>query len=766
MQVSVPADNRRRLVGREEHQRVLAGLISNARNGISGSMVIRGEPGIGKTSLLQDAAIRAAGVQRISLVGFEAESAIPFSGLQRLTTPLAEHRTTLPERQQQALLVATGTLDGPPPDRFLVGLAVLGLLAEAGQDEPVVCTIDEAQWLDSESLDVLTFAARRLQAESVAMLFAMRDDPRLDVWVAGIPTLRLSGLDPMASVVLLSASVPDTIDPLVAAQIARSTGGNPLALIDLAQELSIKQLTESGLTDEPIPIGHHLEAHYVRQARQMAPAVQLWLLVAAADSTGNVDLIRRGADHLGLSDQAADEAESAGLIELGQQAAFRHPLVRSAVYNAAPGADRRRVHDALSQAATALDLIELEAWHAAKATVGTDRAVADRLEQVADRAGRRGGFASRAKVLARAAELTPSGGQRNGRLIAAAEASLAAGGAQVGFNLIDSIDDKSLDAVQRCRTTAVKAALALFTADPSQLVWGAARMLDAAAVVHGIDPRLEQTALIRAFEYCLPSERLTQGVTLAELGARLRDGAEVMDGAAATILRGLGAHILLPYAEAVPIMREAVDTLLRLEDGDELLRLGAVSVALTTALWDERARADCLMRAADIARDAGSLQVLDTTLWILSLAELSGGTPRRAGEYIEQVRELRRAIGYEAEHVVNAAYLAWVGAPRAQVEALAEAMRLTGFGGVQASAVGALALRDLAEGHYRDAYHRLKPLIDDPFLQVTPLQHPDFVEAAVRSGHPGEAPVLVETLTAMADANLSPWARGVKWRIH
>jgi DNA-binding CsgD family transcriptional regulator len=211
-------------------------------------------------------------------------------------------------------------------------------------------------------------------------------------------------------------------------------------------------------------------------------------------------------------------------------------------------------------------------------------------------------------------------------------------------------------------------------------------------------------------------------------------------------------------------MREAVDTLLRLEDGDELLRLGAVSVALTTALWDERARADCLVRAADIARDAGSLQVLDTTLWILSLAELSGGTPRRAGEYIEQVRELRRAIGYEAEHVVNAAYLAWVGAPRAQVEALAEAMRLTGFGGVQASAVGALALRDLAEGHYRDAYHWLKPLIDDPFLQVTPLQYPDFVEAAVRSGHPREAPDLVETLTAMADANGSAWARGVAVR--
>ena len=187
-------------------------------------------------------------------------------------------------------------------------------------------------------------------------------------------------------------------------------------------------------------------------------------------------------------------------------------------------------------------------------------------------------------------------------------------------------------------------------------------------------------------------------------------------------------------------------------------------MALTTALWDHRARAACLERAADVARDAGSLQLLDTALWILSLAELSGGTPQRAGQYMEQVRELRRAIGYEAEHVVNAAHLAWIGAPRPQVEAIAEAVRLTGFGGVHSSAVAALALRDLAEGHYRDAYNRLKPLIDDPFLQVTPLEYPDFIEAAVRGGYQADAPPLVEALTAMADANGSVWTRGVAVR--
>ena len=279
---------------------------------------------------------------------------------------------------------------------------------------------------------------------------------------------------------------------------------------------------------------------------------------------------------------------------------------------------------------------------------------------------------------------------------------------------MNRLDDAALDPVQRCRAALVRASFALFTPDPAELVWGTARLLDAAAAVHRLDPQLEQTTLIRAFENCLPPERLLRGVTLSQLGERLRDGARVADGIAAVILDGLAAHILLPYAEAVPIMRRAVEELLAIEDDQELLRLGAVGVALTTALWDHRGRDACLQRAAEAARAAGSLQLLDTTLWILSLAELTGGTPRRAGAYIDQVRELRRAIGYPAEHVVNAAYLAWVGAPRPQIEALAEAMRQAGFGGVHASAVAALALRDLAEGHYRDAYQRLRAVDRGP----------------------------------------------------
>jgi DNA-binding CsgD family transcriptional regulator len=757
------ADGPIELLGRDEPRRTLAGLISNARNGIGGSLVIRGDPGVGKTALLLHA-LSAGRLEPVRLAGYEAETTLAFAGLQRFVTPLANRLEELPTRQRQAVQIATGAIDGPPPDRFLVGLGVLGLLAEAGQHTPLLCVVDDAHWLDPESLEVLTFVARRLQAESVALLFASRDDPAMDVRLAGLTTLRLEGLAPAPAVALLGRTLASPIDPVAAARIARATGGNPLALIDLAHELSIEQLSASSLADEPLPVGHRLVEHYVRQVRQLPGSVQTWLLIAAADSTGNLELISRAAGRTGIAGGAGDAADRARLVDLDQAIRFRHPLVRAAVYNAAPGADRRRAHGALSAAAADLGLSDLEAWHAAKAQVGTNAGVARRLERVADRAGRRGGNTSRANVLAQAAELTPPGPLRNARLVAAAEAALAAGAAQIGLELVNRLDADALDPVQRCRTAMVRASFALFTPEPIELVWGTARLLDAAAVVHDLDPQLEQITLIRAFEHCLPVERLMRGVTLEQLGRRLRDGARAADGIAGVILEGLAAHILLPYAEAVPVMRHAVAALLAVEDDGELLRLGTVGVALTTALWDHQGRDACLRRSAEAARAKGSLQLLDTTLWIMSLAELTGGTPRQAGAYMDQVRELRRAIGYPAEHVVNAAYLAWIGAPRGQVEALAEAMRQTGFGGVHASAVAALALRDLAEGHYRDASHRLRPLIDDPFLQVTPLEYPDFVEAAVRAGRQDEALPVVARLTAMAEANGSAWTRGVALR--
>jgi DNA-binding CsgD family transcriptional regulator len=749
------------LLGRDPEQRQIHALLGNARNGRGGALLIAGEPGIGKTALLDATTSQTPGVRHLRVDGYESESMIPFAAIHRLVIPLREHLSFLSERHQEALGVAAGA-EGPAPDRYLVGLGVLGLIAAAGESMPVVCAVDDAHLLDSESLDVLAFVARRLEAESVAMVFAGRETPSLTAQTAGVEMLHLSGLSSDAAVRLLMSSLPEVIDPAAAAQIAVATGGNPLALIDLAGELTARELAETGFSDEPIPVGANLETFYLRQVRHLAPDVQQWLLVAAADSTGNLDLIDRAAQVLGLPGRPADAAEAAALVELAATVRFRHPLVRSAAYNAAHGPQRRQVHAALSAAADQLDLLELEAWHAAKATLGTDPAVADRLERVADLAGRRGGFSSRARVLAQASALTPQGREKYARLVAAAEAAMAAGAAQLAGSLLDDVDEDALDPVSRGRLISIRASVSIFVADPA-LMSATANMLAAAECFHGHDTDLEQTALIKAFEYLLPAERLAQGTTVAELGGRLSKGADLQEGTASTILRGLSAHILLPYHEAVPDMRAAMDAISAMRP-EELLHYGAISVALTTALWDDHARRACLERTAAAARDTGSLQLLDTALWIMSLAELYGGAPRRAREYMEQVRELRRAIGYDAENVINVALLAWAGAPRQQVEMIAEGAGAMGFGGVHSSGITGLAVRDLAEGHYREAYHRLKPFVEDPFLQVTPLNLPDFVEAACRSGHVPETIPHVERLEYLATANGSPWTNGAAHR--
>ncbi len=753
-------DGAPRVLGREAEERQIGALLTAARNGRGGSLLVVGEPGIGKTTLLASTSNR--GMRELQVTGYEAESTIPYAALHRLMLPLRSHVASLSEFHRQALRVASGTEPGPPPDRFLVGMGVLALVAAATDSTPLICTVDDAHHVDAESLEAMTFVARRLEAESVALVFAGRDEPRLTERVAGIPVLHLSGLAAAAAASLLQSALPEPIDPAAASQIATATGGNPLALLDLAGELDARQLTESSLADEPIPVGHHLEAFYLRRVRHLDPDLQQWLLVAAADSTGNVDLIRSAAKQLGVGDVLGEGAELAGLVTLDGTVEFRHPLVQSAVYNSAPGPDRRRVHRALSLAAADHALVELEAWHASKATLGTDPEVADRLERVADLAGQRGGFLSRASVLTQAAALTPAGETRNARLVGAAEATVAAGAVQVSNTLLDDVDPATISPPLHARMISLRATHAVFTGDPA-LLHGAAQMLEAADCFHGVDAGAEQAALIRAFEFTLPAERLAQGLTLPELGRRLSEGAALQDGLPATILTALGAFIVLPYDEAVPLMRRAVAEISALPPA-ELMDYAVVSVALTTALWDAVARRALLERAAAAARDAGALQVLDTTLWIMSLAELSGGTPRAAERHIAQVRELRRAIGYDAEQVVNGAYLAWSGAPRAQVEAISDAALAMGFGGVHSAGVAALAVRDLAEGHYRDAYTRLKPLIDEPFLQVTPLEYPDFVEAAVRAGHVAEAEPYVQRLEELALANGSRWARAMAQR--
>jgi DNA-binding CsgD family transcriptional regulator len=751
------------VVGRVTERERLSALAAAARNGHGAALLIRGEPGIGKTVLMSELARAGSGSRVLRADGFEAESEMPYAVLQRIGRPLAAHLDSLLPTHAMALRIAAGIAEGPPPDRYLVGLGMLSLLAAAGEREPITCLVDDAHLVDTESLEVLAFVARRLEAERVLLVLIARPDARVDLVAAGVPILELEGLDTLSSVQLLNRTASHPLDPLLATRIAEQTGGNPLALVELSREVTVNQLTSSWVTQEPVPVGSRLESHYRRRIERLPPDSRRWLLLAAAESTGDIALIMSAATHLGLAADAAAAAETAQLAAVRDTVVFRHSLVKSVVYNTATDADRRHMHEVLRVVTDASGRTDLAVWHAAAATVGTAEAVAKRLEQAAEAAGERGGSASRARLLTRAAELTEDEPLRAGRFLSAAESAAQAGAATLALDLIDRIDVDALDRVGTGRVVQLRTLVAMFVGDREGILTGAAQMLRAAELFHGVAPRLEQRALIRAFETLLTTEWAAQDVTLLGIGQRLAAGVEVADGPMSSILRGLSAHILLPYEEAVPSMRDALKTLSDPDDAG-MFESGTVVAALTMALWDERACVDLLDKFVRTSRDRGRLRDVDTSLWLLGLIELVRGDPAASARYIDQVRELRHAIGYDAEQVVNAASLAWAGVPVAQVEFIAEAVLATGFAGAWTIAMTGLSIREIADGHYRDAYERLRPMVERPFLQVTYQQLPDYVEAGVRSGNGEQVRASAERLAHFAAHSGTPWIRGVAAR--
>ena len=744
-----------------EEQHLLSTLITAARNRVSGALVIHGEAGVGKSALLDAAAHQATGsMQVIRADGFESEASMPYSALQRLGQPLTHLVDRLPEVQRTALLVASGRVSGPPPDPFLVGLGVLGVLSEAGHEMPVMCVIDDAHWLDSESLDALVFVARRLHAESVVILMALREGTPAQARITGLPSLGLLGLEVDAATQLLAVHTHSELDPMSARIVATATGGNPLALIDLAGEFSVRRLTEVSLSGEPIPIGRRLESHYLDRTSSLPDATQRWLLLAAAESTGDPDLLFAAARSLSLTPADASPAEAAGLVSIDEAVRFRHPLVRAAVYRSAVADERRAAHAALAAETDRRGLVSAAAWHFAEAVVGADDEAAQRLVDAADTAGERGGLTSRAALLGRAATLSTDHRIRSARYLAAAEAAMESGAAQVALDWIERVDPTLLDEVQRGRMLTVRAGIALFVVDPAGIRTASRDLLAAASAFHGVAPELEQQSLTRAFEYWMTVEWQAEGTSLRELGERLRAGADGRKDPLAITMRALSALILLPYGEAVPFMRQALRVFDAASDTD-LPRFGHTCIVFTTALWDERGGAARLRRLARIARATGQLRVLDTLLWILSLFELDRGDPAAAGRYVEELRDLRRAMGYPAENVINAAYLAWLGAPEEQVAAIADGAAQAGFQGVHTAAMFALGTREIAQGHYRDALERLRVVLARPALQATFYVHSDVVEAAHRSGHAADAATSLAFLEASAAANDSEWLHGV-----
>ena len=490
------------LLGRAAERRALDRLLEDARDHRSAVLIVRGEAGVGKTALLDHCARQASGFRIARVTGVESEMELPFAGLHQLCAPLLGRLDALPDTQQAALGVALGVAPGAPPDRFLVALAALSLLAEAGAERPLLCIVDDAQWLDAASAQVLGFVARRLLAEAVALVFAVRD-PSDTRELAGLPQLDLGPLPDEDARALLATVIPGRVDERVVGRLVAETRGNPLAILELPRALAATQLPAALGLQTATELPGRIEQSFLRRLEALPDDARMLLLVAAAEPIDDPLLVWGAIERLGISQSTADETE--GLLMIGERVAFLHPLVRSAVYRSASPGERRAVHLALAEVTDASAGADRRAWHLAAAAAGPDEAVAAELERSAGRAQARGGLAAAAAFLRRSVALTRDPERRVDRALAAAQACLQAGRFDAAVELLAAAEVHELDELRRARVQLLHAELAYAQDRGSE---APLLLLRAAGTLERLDAGLSRDTYLDAWGAALFAGRL------------------------------------------------------------------------------------------------------------------------------------------------------------------------------------------------------------------------------------------------------------------
>ncbi|MEV8631275.1 AAA family ATPase [Streptosporangium sp. NPDC051023] len=751
------------LMGREAETRTLTEFAAQVRAGRGGTLVLEGEVGVGKSRLLDVAAGLCAELTVIRVAGVEAELPLTFAGLHRVLAPLPPRLELLPGPQAEALRVAFGLVAGSPPDRFLVGLATLGLLTALAAERPLLCVVDDVHWLDRESVEVLAFVARRLGAEPLGMLLSTREPvPALD----SFPVLAVRGLAAPEARGLLASAAHSPLDDGVAEVLADETEGNPLALLTLAAGLSPQQLAGHTPLPAPLPLGPRLRAYLLERVRALPLPTQSLLLVAACAPPHDQSLLWRAAALLGLSPADADAAVEEGILHvndlLSGTVAFHHPLARSAVYGAAHLADRRRVHLALARASTAVQDEDTRAWHQAAATAGPEEAVAADLERAAERARTRGGYSAQARFLAKAAELSPDPAGRDRRLLAAAAASLTAGDAGAAGRLVERALPGLSTPVPRAVAQRIKARIETARERPAH---APALLLAAVATVGDQDEKLARLMAREAMEAALISREHTAGVTLEEvadavLAVRPVSEVDLLVQAAATRVRS-------GFLAAVPGMKRAVAALA----GDAEITEEGMPVAIVGSysaddLWDERARRALLARIERFDRDNGALSALKVTLVCQATGEVWAGRFHRAQARLAEIADLDSVTGELGKGPAwEIELLAWQGSAdltRQTATLLTETLaRRNGLAATADQAAVAMTVLELSLGNYRQALSWAKPLFDSDPIGHGNRALADLVEAAGRAGEPEVAEAGLARLTERAVAAGTPWALGL-----
>ena len=754
------------LVGRTRECSLIDDVLADVRAGRSRALVLRGGVGAGKTALLEYAARAAEGLGIERITGIESEMELAYAGVQQLVAGRLDELAALPAPQREAIEAVLGLGPSTSTGRMLVSLAVLTLLSNAAATMPLVCLVDDAQWLDRESAELLAFVARRAESDALAFFFAVREPAGRRLPFDGLDELLVEGLAPPAARELLASVTQGPMDESVRGRLVTETGGNPLALVELGSRLAPGELTGHAALPEALPLGQRLEQALLDTVRSLPEASQTVLLIAAADPSGDESLIRKAAEALGVGFEALGPAEARGVVDLRAGIVFRHPLLRSAVYTGASSAQRRRVHHALAEATDpALDP-DRRAWHRAAAAAGPDEDVAAELEASAGRARRRGGMSTAGAFLRRAADLSTDPCRRAGRYLAAAEANLAGGAFDTGTDLI------TLAESQPCSNPANDSAFPLL------------RGMAAMARGRGSDAAPLLTAAARALEPLDPA-RARWAHLLALLGflhaGRNAPVDAFMDAARAAgsapkaqpptavelLLDGFAARLTDSHAAAAPVFRRAFEALAPDEAGPLL------EAALYTAieLWDDQAYDALSDRYLRTVRAFGELVMLPLALSARAESEIFTGRFAEAEALYEEMREIAHTTGNPGMigplphgEVMVAALRGDEDRARRLAAAVTRHATEHRLGMLADRVAHSLGVLEIGQGRYGEAIGYLQFALDAPNSFVSTSALPDLAEAAARGDEPALAEQAADQLSRSTLASGTPFALGVEAR--
>jgi DNA-binding CsgD family transcriptional regulator len=748
------------LTGRRGERDVLDQLVEAVRSGESQVLVVRGDPGVGKTALLEYLLARAPGCRMARVVGVQSEMELAFAGLHQLCAPMLDYLDCLPVPQQDALRTAFGISAGPPPDRFLVGLAVLSLLSEVAGERPLICVVDDEQWLDRASAQALGFVARRLVADSVGLVFAARV-PSGEL--AGLPELTVEGLRDSDARALLESALPGPLDARVRDLIIAETGGNPLALLELPRGVPPAELAGGfGLPGAPLLPGR-IEDSFRRQLAVLPAQTRQLLQLAAADPSGDRTLVWRAAARLGIPAQAAAPAVEARLAEFGTRVRFRHPLVRSAAYRSTSFQERQLVHAALAEVTDPHADPDRRAWHRANAAPGPDDDVAAELEGSASRAQARGGLAAAAAFLERAALLTADPVRHGERTLAAAQANMQAGAFGKALELLTVAEAGPLDELASARVDLLRGQISfssgLGSAAPLLLLKAAKRL-------EPLNLELAREAYLTAWMAASFSGSTAGASEMLEVSRAARTLPPANPRRPADLLLdGLALLLTDGRAAAAPVLRQAVSAYTAGDiSREEGLRWGWIAASV---LWDDDAGRAIVGRQVQLARDVGALDQLPVDLVALAMDAGWCGDFDLAASLIAETDAVCEVTGSRIAPYATM-FLASLRGNQAEVIPLTEAVIAEAVTGGQGAAVTcahwAAAILHNGLGRYTDALAAAGQATGDAHPYVSMWALPELIEAAVRTGDGQVASDALARLTETTQAGRTNFGLGIEAR--